>query len=152
VYAACAGASHSTTVDLSTTYQAWTARNFALNGIDARRHTLVRADVLAWLGDEISIAEKYDLIVLDPPSFSNSKKMQGVLDVQRDHVRLVDDCMQLLAPGGLLLFSNNAQRFQMDAELAERYLVTDISAATIPFDFQGNPRIHRCFEVRHRPV
>ena len=76
--------------------------------------------------------------------------MQGVLDVQRDHVRLVDDCMRLLAPGGVLLFSNNAQRFQLDAGLAERHIVADISAATIPFDFQRNPRIHRCFELRHR--
>jgi 23S rRNA (guanine2445-N2)-methyltransferase / 23S rRNA (guanine2069-N7)-methyltransferase len=76
--------------------------------------------------------------------------MQGVLDVQRDQMRMVDDCMQLLAPGGLLLFSNNAQRFQFDEGLVERHAVTDISAATIPFDFQRNPRIHRCFEIRHR--
>jgi 23S rRNA G2069 N7-methylase RlmK/C1962 C5-methylase RlmI len=76
--------------------------------------------------------------------------MEGVLDVQRDHVRLVDDCMRLLAPGGLLLFSNNAQRFQLDAGLQERYAVKDITQASLPFDFRQNPRIHRCFEIRPR--
>jgi 23S rRNA G2069 N7-methylase RlmK/C1962 C5-methylase RlmI len=76
--------------------------------------------------------------------------MEGVLDVQRDHLRLVDDCLQLLAPEGQLLFSTNAQRFQLDPVLAERYIVADISKATIPFDFAGNPRIHRCYEIRHR--
>ncbi|MCX7036602.1 MAG: bifunctional 23S rRNA (guanine(2069)-N(7))-methyltransferase RlmK/23S rRNA (guanine(2445)-N(2))-methyltransferase RlmL [Proteobacteria bacterium] len=152
VHAAAGGALSTTSVDLSRTYLDWAARNLEINGFAQQQHHLLQADCMAWLAAEAPQGPAWDLIFLDPPTFSNSARMQGVLDVQRDHVRLVDDCMQLLAPGGLLLFSNNAQRFQLDAGLAERYLVTDVSAATIPFDFQGNPRIHRCFEVRHRPV
>ena len=121
VYAARAGAGSSTTVDLSNTYQAWTARNFALNGIDSSRHVLVRADVLKWLVDALATAGRYDVIVLDPPSFSNSKKMQGVLDVQRDHVRLVSQCLDLLADGGELFFSTNLRSFSIDPELERRF-------------------------------
>ena len=74
--------------------------------------------------------------------------MQGVLDIERDHPALIDACMRLLAPGGLLVFSTNAQRFRLDPALAERYAMTDTSAATLPRDFERNPRIHRCFEIR----
>jgi 23S rRNA (guanine2445-N2)-methyltransferase / 23S rRNA (guanine2069-N7)-methyltransferase len=76
--------------------------------------------------------------------------MTGVLDTQRDHMDLLGQCMRLLAPGGLLLFSTNAQRFKLDDAAAQRWAVTDVSAATIPFDFQRNPRIHRAFELRAR--
>ncbi len=150
VYAACAGASHSTTVDLSNTYQAWTARNFALNRIDSRRHKLVRADVLAWLGDEISIAEKYDLIVLDPPSFSNSKKMQGVLDVQRDHARLIGQCHDLLAAGGELFFSTNLRTFAIDPELEQRLGLREITHKSVPEDFKhpGRRGPHRAWHAQ----
>lgn len=92
---------------------------------------------------------QFDLIFLDPPTFSNSKRMQGVLDVQRDHVELVDACMQLLSPAGLLLFSTNLQKFRLDASLAARYALHDISRATLPPDFARNARIHQCFELRH---
>jgi len=76
--------------------------------------------------------------------------MTGVLDIERDHPALIDACVRLLAPGGLLVFSTNAQRFRLDAAVAERHAVSDISAATLPLDFERNPRIHRCFEIRHR--
>ena len=92
--------------------------------------------------------DRYDLIFLDPPTFSNSKRMEGVLDIERDHVQLIDACARLLAPGGLLVFSTNAQRFRLDQSLAGRLAMQDISAATIPQDFERNPRIHRCFEIR----
>ena len=150
VYAAAGGARSTTSIDLSRTYLDWADRNLALNGYGGEAHQLVHADCLAWLSEQARSGPAYDLIFLDPPTFSNSARMQGVLDVQRDQMRMVDDCMQLLAPGGLLLFSNNAQRFQFDEGLVERHAVTDISAATIPFDFQRNPRIHRCYEIRHR--
>ena len=120
MHAALAGAAGSTTVDLSNTYQAWTARNFALNGIDTRRHMLVRADVLAWLVQAVADRERYDVIVIDPPSFSNSKKMAEVLDVQRDHVRMLSQCHQLLADGGELFFSTNLRSFEIDAPLAQQ--------------------------------
>lgn len=150
VHAIAGGATHTASVDLSRTYLDWAARNLQLNGQDGPQHQLLQADCLAWLAAQSQQGPAWDLIFLDPPTFSNSARMQGVLDVQRDHVRLVDDCMRLLAPGGVLLFSNNAQRFQLDPGLSERHIVADISAATIPFDFQRNPRIHRCFELRHR--
>ncbi len=150
VYAAAGGARSTTSIDLSRTYLDWADRNLALNGYGGEAHQLVHADCLAWLSEQARSGPAFDLIFLDPPTFSNSARMQGVLDVQRDQMRMVDDCMQLLAPGGLLLFSNNAQRFQFDEGLVERHAVTDISAATIPFDFQRNPRIHRCYEIRHR--
>ncbi len=149
VYAARAGAGASTTVDLSNTYQAWTARNFALNGIDARRHALVRADVLAWLGEQVAFHERYDVIVLDPPSFSNSKKMQGVLDVQRDHVRLVGQCHELLADGGELFFSTNLRSFAIDPQLEQRLGLREISAQSVPEDFRrpSRPGPHRAWRA-----
>jgi len=150
VHAALAGASHSTTVDLSNTYQAWTARNFALNGIDIARHRLVRADVLAWLVEAVASPERYDVIVLDPPSFSNSKKMQGVLDVQRDHARLVGQCHDLLAAGGELFFSTNLRSFAMDPQVQQRLALGEITHQSVPEDFRrpGRPGPHRAWHAR----
>ncbi len=136
VHAALAGAADSTTVDLSNTYQAWTARNFALNGIDARRHTLVRADVLAWLVRAVIEHQQYDVIVIDPPSFSNSKKMVDVLDVQRDHVRMVNQCRKLLADGGELFFSTNLRSFEIDQPLAQKLSLREITNQSVPEDFR----------------
>ena len=153
VHAAAGGARESLSLDMSNTYLDWAQRNFALNGLDGSRHRLERADCLDWLRAAADATAhrraQFELIFLDPPTFSHSKRMQGVLDVQRDHATLIGQCMALLAPGGLLVFSTNAQRFKLDAALTEQWRVTDISAATIPFDFERNPRIHRCFEVRH---
>ncbi|MGH8229601.1 MAG: hypothetical protein ACREU3_17150, partial [Steroidobacteraceae bacterium] len=94
--------------------------------------------------------DPFELIFLDPPTFSNSKRMQGVLDIGRDHPELIDACAWLLAPHGLIVFSTNAQRFKLDESLPERYDVRDVSAATIPRDFERNPKIHRCYEIRIR--
>jgi 23S rRNA (guanine2445-N2)-methyltransferase / 23S rRNA (guanine2069-N7)-methyltransferase len=148
VYAAAGGAVSTTSVDLSRTYLAWARENLAVNGFAGPEHLLVQADCRQWLQESERSAERYDLIFLDPPTFSNSKRMEGVLDVERDHSQLIDACARLLVPGGLIVFSSNAQRFRLDAELAERYEIRDISAATLPADFARNPRIHRCFEVR----
>jgi 23S rRNA (cytosine1962-C5)-methyltransferase len=149
VYAARAGAGRSTTIDLSNTYQGWTARNFALNGIDPGRHRLVRADVLAWLDEAVGAAERYDLIVLDPPSFSNSKAMQGVLDVQRDHVRLISRCHDLLAGGGELFFSTNLRSFAMDPSLERRLALREITHESVPEDFRRpGRRPHRAWHIR----
>ena len=152
VYAARAGASDSVTVDLSNTYQAWTARNFALNGIDATRHRLVRADVLAWLesgANAVAAAARHDVIVLDPPSFSNSKKMAGVLDLQRDHVRLLTQCHALLADGGELFFSTNLRSFVIDPEIAKRFALREVTGQSVPEDFRrpGKPP-HRAWHAR----
>jgi len=148
VYAAAARALSSTSVDLSHTYLDWTRRNLALNGLESPKHLLVRADCREWLVDARQKRERFDLVFLDPPTFSNSKRMQSVLDIRRDHAALADACAPLLSPGGLLVFSTNAQRFKLDDTLRERFNIDDISAQTLPLDFERNPKIHRCFELR----
>lgn len=148
VYAAAGGASATTTVDLSNTYLDWAQHNLALNRLTGSQHRFVHADCREWLDHSAREGGPHDLIFLDPPTFSNSKRMEGVLDIERDHADLVDACMRLLAPGGLLVFSTNAQRFRLDPQLAARLAVQDVSAATLPRDFERNPRIHRCFEIR----
>ncbi len=150
VYAAAGGAASTTSVDMSNTYLNWAQRNFELNGLSPDRNGLVQADCRVWLEDGAGDRERYDLIFVDPPTFSNSKRMEGVLDVDRDHGALIDGCARLLAPGGLIVFSTNSQRFRLDESLTQRYDVVDISTKTLPKDFERNPRIHRCFEVRGR--
>ncbi|TDR38739.1 23S rRNA m(2)G-2445 methyltransferase [Tahibacter aquaticus] len=146
VFAADGGASNTVSVDLSTTYLEWASRNLGLNGFVGNRHRLVQADACAFLEQD---RELYDLIYVDPPTFSNSKRAQD-FDVQRDHVRLLTLCMERLAPGGLILFSNNYRRFHLDSEALAALDMREISAATIPFDFERNPRIHRAWELRRK--
>jgi 23S rRNA (guanine2445-N2)-methyltransferase / 23S rRNA (guanine2069-N7)-methyltransferase len=131
-------------VDLSATYLEWAARNFVLNDLGGPSSQLVQADAMAWLRHDRG---RYDLIYVDPPTFSNSSRAQD-FDVQRDHPELLALCAARLAPGGLILFSTNLRRFRLDPAVAERFQVEDTSAATVPFDFARNPRIHRCFELR----
>jgi 23S rRNA (guanine2445-N2)-methyltransferase / 23S rRNA (guanine2069-N7)-methyltransferase len=150
VHAAAGRARTTTSVDMSATYLSWAQRNLAVNGFSGAHHELVQADCIAWLKEAVADRRQFDLIFLDPPTFSNSKRMADILDVQRDHRALVDRCMALLAPGGKLVFSNNAQKFKLDPELGQVYQVTDISRATLPRDFERNPRIHACFEIVHR--
>jgi 23S rRNA (guanine2445-N2)-methyltransferase / 23S rRNA (guanine2069-N7)-methyltransferase len=144
VYAANGGARSSLSLDLSNSYLDWAAENFKLNAMNAGDHRLERADCREWLRQA---QQSFDLIFLDPPTFSNSKRMQGVLDVQRDHVELIEQSMRLLRPKGTLVFSTNAQRFKLEPQVQERWTVSDISARTLPFDFVRNPRIHRSFEI-----
>src|SRR6185312_13665177 len=151
VYAAAGGATSTTSVDLSRTYLEWARRNLALNGFAGSRHALVQADCREWLEGLDSSREQFDLIFLNPPTFSNSKRMQGVLDIVRDHPELLAACARVLAPGGLILFSTNAQRFRVAESVGELYALEDISAATIPEDFSRNPRIHRAYELRLAP-
>jgi 23S rRNA (guanine2445-N2)-methyltransferase / 23S rRNA (guanine2069-N7)-methyltransferase len=143
VYAAAGGAIATTTVDLSRTYLDWARRNLELNGFVGREHVRVQADVLEWLRG--APAGGWDLVFLDPPTFSNSKRMAGTLDVQRDHAGLIGAAARLLAPGGVLVFSTNNSRFELDAAALRGLLVEDVSRATIPKDFERNPRIHSCF-------
>lgn len=148
VHAALGGASLTDSVDLSATYLDWARRNFALNGFSETRHRLIRADVKEWLQDCTS---SYDLILLDPPTFSNSKKMQDVLDIQRDHCELIHQVMARLSPEGLLIFSNNHRKFSLDPELAEQYSVEDKTLWSLDKDFQQrHKRIHQCWFFRHR--
>ena len=150
VYAAAGGAATTTSVDLSRTYLEWAQRNLALNHLAGEQHAWVQADCREWLTDAARGSARFDLVFLDPPTFSNSKRMDGVLDIERDHPELIDACVRLLAPEGLLVFSTNAQRFRLAEQLGARYQIRDVSAATLPRDFERNPRIHRCFEVRRK--
>jgi 23S rRNA (guanine2445-N2)-methyltransferase / 23S rRNA (guanine2069-N7)-methyltransferase len=147
VYAAAGGAASTTTVDLSATYLDWARGNLELNGLWGPQHRLVQADARQWLTDAAERGERYDLVFCDPPTFSNSKRMEGVLDIQRDHGALIDACMRVLEPGGLLVFSTNAQRFKLDPWLAERYAILDVSRRSVPPDFARNTRIHQCYEL-----
>jgi 23S rRNA (guanine2445-N2)-methyltransferase / 23S rRNA (guanine2069-N7)-methyltransferase len=146
VHAAVGGAASTTTVDLSSTYLEWAARNMAINGQVGPQHRYVKADVMAWLRAEKA---EYDLVFCDPPTFSNSKDRDD-FDVQLHHVDLLGAAMRRLAPGGLLLFSNNFRRFKPELETIEKFAeIEEITAATIGQDFERNPRIHRAW-VLHR--
>lgn len=147
VQAALGGASDSVSVDMSNTYLEWAKDNFALNELDPRLHRVTRDDCFRWL--ETANAE-FDLIFMDPPTFSNSKKMRDTLDVQRDHPRLVELAMARLAPGGTLVFSNNQRRFKLDEALSERYAVDEITSRTFDPDFQRRTNMHHVFLLRHR--
>jgi 23S rRNA (guanine2445-N2)-methyltransferase / 23S rRNA (guanine2069-N7)-methyltransferase len=144
VHAALGGAVQTTSVDLSATYLDWASRNFAENGIAGRDHRLVQADAMRWLEADRG---RYELIFCDPPTFSNSKRAED-FDTQRDHVRLLRAAVARLAPGGLLLFSNNFRRFKLDEAVSAFAEVREISAGTIDPDFERNPRIHRAWELR----
>jgi 23S rRNA (guanine2445-N2)-methyltransferase / 23S rRNA (guanine2069-N7)-methyltransferase len=150
VYAAAGGARSSVSVDLSNTYLEWAHDNLVLNGFGGREHTLQRADCLEWLANQEAGGAGFDLIFVDPPTFSNSKRMEGVLDVQRDHVGMIRRSLSLLRPTGRLVFSTNYTRFKLDTAALADLEVDDISARTLPKDFERNPHIHRCFVIRPR--
>ncbi|MGQ0586149.1 MAG: bifunctional 23S rRNA (guanine(2069)-N(7))-methyltransferase RlmK/23S rRNA (guanine(2445)-N(2))-methyltransferase RlmL [Gammaproteobacteria bacterium] len=151
------GAARTLSVDMSNTYLEWAQKNLRLNGERAElfdypparwpAHALLRADCVKWLASigRQSFAAGFDLILCDPPTFSHSKKMEGVLDVQRDHATLVRQCMALLAPGGVLYFSSNRRGFKLDPALAEEFAVTDITSQTLDEDFKRPPPAHRCW-------
>jgi 23S rRNA (guanine2445-N2)-methyltransferase / 23S rRNA (guanine2069-N7)-methyltransferase len=148
VYAAAGAARSTTSVDLSNTYLDWAHENLLLNGFGDPKHELYRADCLQWLEEQESRGPRFDLIFVDPPTFSNSKRMEGVLDVQRDHVGMIRRSLRLLRPSGRLVFSTNYTRFKLDAQALADLKVEDISAQTIPKDFERHARIHRCFVIR----
>ena len=149
VHAAVGGANSTTSVDMSQTYLNWGRRNLVLNGLPENNHSFVQADCLKWLEENQGKA-RYDLIFMDPPTFSNSKRMEGVLDVQRDHMKLITLAMSMLREGGLLIFSNNHRRFKMEHDALNQFVIEDVTAASIPFDFARNPKIHQCFKISHR--
>jgi 23S rRNA (guanine2445-N2)-methyltransferase / 23S rRNA (guanine2069-N7)-methyltransferase len=149
VYAAGGGATGSTTVDMSRTYLDWAKRNLALNDLAGPQHGFVQADCLSWLEEQAAGGRGcYGLVFLDPPTTSRSKRMDRSFDVQRDHVELLHKAAQLLEPGGVILFSNNYQRFKLDLESLAGFEVEDLSRATIPEDFRRNPRIHVAYLLK----
>ncbi|MBU1902727.1 MAG: bifunctional 23S rRNA (guanine(2069)-N(7))-methyltransferase RlmK/23S rRNA (guanine(2445)-N(2))-methyltransferase RlmL [Proteobacteria bacterium] len=144
VCAAVGGAKSTTSVDSSNAYLNWAKRNLALNGFGYQRHFFQYADCLSWMKSE---KQKYDLIFLDPPTFSNSKKLKTILDVQRDHVELIRHAVRLLEKDGTILFSNNYSKFKMDVAGLTEFRVEDLSKATLPFDFERRPKIHNCWKI-----
>lgn len=145
VYAARGGAVSTVSVDKSNTYTKWAKKNMALNGFDSKNHVFISEDCIAW----IKKAEpKYDLIFLDPPTFSNTKKTGANFDIQRDHRDLILGAAELLAPEGILIFSNNYRQFKMDLKGLGRLHAEDITPSTIPPDFERNKKIHNCWVIR----
>jgi 23S rRNA (guanine2445-N2)-methyltransferase / 23S rRNA (guanine2069-N7)-methyltransferase len=145
VHAVGGGAVASTTVDMSHTYLDWAKRNLALNDLASPHHGFVQADCMAWLAEQQGKDRRYDLMFIDPPTHSRSKRMEEDFDVQRDHVRLLTLASALLAPGGAIVFSNNFTRFKLEQAALSAFEIEDIGAATLPWDFRRSPRIHQCF-------
>lgn len=148
VHAGLGGARTTTTVDMSRTYLEWAERNLRLNGLTGRAHRLLQADCLSWLQES---EERFDVIFIDPPTFSNSKRMESAFDVQRDHLQLMRDLKRLLRPGGTIMFSNNKRGFSMDLDgLAALGLrAREITQKTLSQDFARNRQIHNCWLITH---
>jgi 23S rRNA (cytosine1962-C5)-methyltransferase len=144
--AAALGGGTVTTIDMSNTYLQWAYENFLLNKIDPNNHIFYQADVLKEIKIREEKNERYDIILLDPPSFSNSKRMEEDLDIERDHPILIRDCMNLLAQQGTLYFSTNKRKFQLHPIISQHYRVKEISHWTIPLDFHHS-EIHRAFTI-----
>ena len=144
VYAAAGGAAEVTSVDLSKTYLSWAEENMRLNGFDHPKHTFVHADVLQYL-DTLKL-NTYDLVIIDPPTFSNSKRMKDFLDVQRDHADMLNKVLLATKKDGVVYFSNNYRRFVMETEKINAASIKDITNQTLPFDFQQK-LIRKCYRL-----
>lgn len=151
VHAAAAGAEFTKSVDLSNTYTSWGRENFLLNNLSLHNNPLVRADCLTYLKEEIAAGEKYDLIVIDPPTISRSKKMQQLFDIQQDYTSLISQALQLLRPEGTIFFSTNFRKFNFDATSFEGCSVFNISHQTQPLDFQ-DPKVHQCWKITRQGI
>jgi len=147
VHAALGGATTSTTVDMSKTYLDWAKNNFELNKLNLDKHQLVRANCMEWLNKAIEEQKKYELIFIDPPTFSNSKRMESVFDIQRDHVELINKAAKLLTKKGSLIFSTNFRKFKLDEAALKGLKIENISRKTLSKDFERNPKIHYCWTL-----
>ncbi|MCK4842526.1 MAG: bifunctional 23S rRNA (guanine(2069)-N(7))-methyltransferase RlmK/23S rRNA (guanine(2445)-N(2))-methyltransferase RlmL [Methylococcales bacterium] len=151
VNAAVGGAKSTTSIGMSNTYLDWAQKNFDLNNLD-NNHLIIRADSSEWLKEqaEKDITSQYDLIFLDPPTFSNSKRMENAFDIQQDYPSLINNALHLLKNNGTLYFSSNFRRFKFDPLLIKNAIIEDITAATIPADFSRSPRIHYCWKIQNK--
>lgn len=144
VYAAAGGAAEVTSVDLSKTYLAWAEENMRLNGFDTAKHPFVHADVLQYL-DTLKL-NTFDLVIMDPPTFSNSKRMKDFLDIQRDHAELLNKILLATKKDGVIYFSNNYRRFILEEDKINAATIKDITSQTLPFDFQQK-MIRKCYRL-----
>lgn len=146
VYAAAGGASEVATIDLSNTYIRWAKENMQLNGfIDEHKYSYITADVISYL--QTIPQNSFDVIILDPPTFSNSKKTSSVLDIQRDHTSLINKCMDALTNNGVIYFSTNYKKFVLENNKIITNKIKDITKATTPFDFEGKLK-RQCFKIQ----
>lgn len=146
VHACIGGAVSTTTVDLSAKYLGWAKMNLSLNGYGGPSHQFVQADCVKWLGE---CKDKFDLIFLDPPTFSNTKKDKRVFDIQNDHALLIQRAMKLLTRDGLLVFSTNFRKFVLQKDLERLYNIKEVTQKTIPADFKRRGSIHKCWKITH---
>ncbi len=146
VHAALAGAVFTKSVDMSNTYTSWGRENFSLNSQSLQNNEIVRADCLKFLDEEVRSGKKYDIIVIDPPTISRSKKMDQLFDIQVDYIALIAKGLKLLAKNGTIFFSTNSRRFLFDEQLFPSCNIVDISHKTLPIDFH-DPKIHRCWKI-----
>lgn len=146
VHAAYNGAIRTKSVDMSNTYCAWSKENFLLNNLSLQNNEIIRADCLTFLKEEVRTNAKYDIIVIDPPTISRSKKMSEMFDVQEDYIFLLSHALQLLANDGVIFFSTNSRKFSFDESLFPSCTITEITHKTIPLDFH-NKKIHRCWKI-----
>lgn len=149
VHAAAAGALFTKSVDMSNTYTAWGKDNFLLNALPLSTNEVVRADCLKFLDEEIRSGLNYDLIIVDPPTISRSKKMDQLFDIQVDYIMLINKSLRLLAEEGVILFSTNSRKFVFDESCFPDCEATDISDKTVPIDFH-DPKIHRCWKIMQK--
>lgn len=146
VQAALAGATYTKSVDMSNTYTNWAIDNFKLNSLSLNTNEIIREDCLKFLDQEVRTSNKYDIIVIDPPTISRSKKMSQLFDIHQDYIFLVSRALQLLSEGGVIFFSTNSRRFSFDTSAFEDIKVIEITNKTIPFDFL-NQKTHRCWKI-----
>lgn len=147
VQAALGGATSTLSIDLSNTYLDWARRNFLLNKIGGKTHRLKKADCIDYLSSKY---EKFDLIFLDPPTFSNSKSSSNVLDIQKDHSSLICNAMNKLEKGGLLIFSTNKLNFKLDSESLKRFEIRDFTRSSLGKDFQRQKKIHQTWLISNK--
>jgi len=143
------GATESVSVDMSRTYLDWAQKNYDLNQVSAGHHRLIRADCLEWLDTAVQDKKHFDVIFIDPPTFSNSKRLDKEFDIQRDHVRLINSASKLLTKDGIIIFSNNFRKFKLEESRLLNLKAEDISLKTIPEDFSRRKNIHRCWRITH---
>lgn len=149
IHAAMGGARNTLSVDLSNTYLEWLQKNLAVNGLSEQLNKTEQADCMVWLKQAVKDERKrFDLIFMDPPTFSNSKRMSDVLDIQRDHVELINNAVALLNSGGKLIFSNNLRNFKMDTEALSDLSIENYTQASIDKDFERNKKIHNCWIIQ----